>query len=130
MDSQYFDNNKFQMNEMELIFDDNDNVLDGIKQAMYEHNISKAEIVGFKGKIRNISLNYFQKSSMKSIQIIEDKEVIRASGEFKFDFVRNTNFGRIRIMYKDEGKTFEGILVKAKAVDGLKITLRYLNIKE
>ena len=130
MEATYFDKNKFKMKDLELIFDDNENVLEGIQKAMYEHTISKAEVIGFEGKIRNISINYFQKSSMKNIQIIESKEVVKAKGEFQLDFTRNTIFGRVRIMYKDMGKTFEGILVKAKAVDGLKITLRYLETVE
>jgi predicted DNA-binding protein with PD1-like motif len=127
MDSEFFNRDKVKIKDLVLVLDDGDNILDCIKQGMIENHVSKAEIIGFEGSIKNATVSYFQRSTMRNVELNDTKKVVKANGDFKMDFADNHRvFGRIRLIYLENDKTFEGILVRGHAAGELKITLQYM----
>lgn len=130
LNSEMFDPNKIKMKEMEVILDQNDDVLESLKQVMKENNINKINVTSFEGKVQSLSVNYFENSSLKNVKYFEQHDIVRGLGELKYDFIKDSVFGRIRIIYKHKDKTFDGILMSGKASDGFKIVFTYLEQKE
>jgi len=130
INSQMFDPNKIKMKEMELILDQNDDILECIKLTMKQNNISKANVITFEGNVLSLSVNYFENSSLKNVKYFEPHEIIRGLGELKYDFIKDSIFGRVRIIYKHKDKSFDGILMAGKASDGFKIVFTYLHQSE
>jgi hypothetical protein len=128
--SEYFDPNKSQMKEIDIILDENDDILDCIKLSMKENNIMMADIVLFEGEVINFSVNYFERGSLKNVKFFEPHTITKGIGQFKYDYIKDSIFGRVRIIYLHKEKTFDGILMSGKAKDGFKITLSYLEQKE
>lgn len=128
LDSQMFDKSKNKVKEITLSFDENDDIMPSVIQAMKENKINKATILSFKGKLKDATINYFQKSQIKSYSFIDPKEVIRGNGEFKLDPKDGQLFGRIRMNFNDNGKTAEGILIRGIACDGLTLILQYVDM--
>jgi len=124
LDSEYLTN--ANMKDLEIVLDEGDDILKCIKIAMKQNNISKADIIEMTGKIKEFTVNYFIRTNLKAVDIEEPKEIFKADGEFKYEFARDHMFGRIRLLYNDQGKTFEGRLQKGKAVQDLKLVLRYM----
>jgi hypothetical protein len=68
-----------------------------------------------------MTLNYIERGSLKSIKVEKPVEVTKGVGEFKIDYSHNNDiFGRVRIVYKDNGKNFDGILAKDLSINILK----------
>ena len=130
LNSEMFDPNKTKMREMEIILDQNDDLLDSIKITMKQNNITKANVTVFEGKVQSLSVNYFENSSLKNVKYFEPHEIVRGLGELKYDFIKDSIFGRVRIIYKHKDKTFDGILMAGKASDGFKIIFTYLEQQE
>lgn len=126
MDSEFFDNKKGKMKELEMVLEDGEDIMESIKTAMIQNNISKGEIVRFEGKIKDANITYFQKSVLKNVEFDDPKEVVRANGEIKIDYSDNNRlFGRIRLIYMDSGKSFEGMMQRAKASGDFIIAIKY-----
>jgi len=130
VNSEMYDPTKIKQKELELTLDENDDVLDCIKQAMRENNIHHANVVTFEGKVLNFSVNYFENSTLKNVKYFEPHEIVKGLGELKYDFIKDFIFGRVRIIYKHKDKNFDGILMSGKALSGFKIILTYLEQKE
>jgi len=125
MNSAYFNNNQVTFKEIELEFDENDDILKNVKIAMKENEISKAEIIEFKGFVKDTTINYVQGGTLKSTQHEGEREVLKGTGEFKLDYKDNSMFGRIRMQYIENGKHFDGILAKGVAGKELKLKMRF-----
>ncbi len=110
---------------LELVFDDGDDILKGLKETMSENGIKKMEIIEFVGKIKNFTVNYFLQNNLRTLEVQDEKEVVRAKGELLFEPTHNALFGRIRFVYRDKDKTFEGIMIKAEACQDLKLSFKY-----
>ena len=121
-----FLSNDIKMKELHLELEPNEKILDCIKEGFKKYNISKGEVINCEGFIKNFSLNYFQKSSLKNVKIINEKKIIMGIGEFKYNFIDDKIYGRLRIAYKDYNKVFDGILLNGKAGKSFKIIIRYL----
>ncbi len=130
MNSEMFDPNKSKMREMEIELDQNDDVLDCLKQVMKENNIHQANVIGFTGNVLSLGVNYFENSTLKNVKYFEPHEITRGLGELKYDFIKDSVFGRVRINYIHKGKTFDGILMNAKAIAGFKIVFSFLQQSE
>lgn len=128
--SEFFDPNKCKMKEIEIILDENDDILDCIKIAMKENNIRMADIILFEGDVINFSVNYFEKGSLKNVKFFEPHKITKGLGQFKYDYIKDAIFGRVRIIYLHKDKTFDGILMSGKAKNGFKITLSFMEQKE
>ncbi len=127
MESQLY-NVTAQPKELVIALNENDPILTSIKDAMKENNVYTAELVGMKGSIKNFRVNYFEKSSLKTISIFESCEVVKCSGEFKYDLGPDKLFGRGRINYRQKAKVFDGILASGFGCEGLEITLRFYEL--
>lgn len=130
LNSEMYDPNKTKMKEMELILDQNDDILECIKLTMKQNNIGKANVIVFEGKVQSLSVNYFENSSLKNVKYFEPHEIVRGLGELKYDFIKDSTFGRVRIIYKHKDKSFDGILMAGKASDGFRIVFTYLEQTE
>jgi hypothetical protein len=130
MSSEVFNSENSKMREMELTLEQNDDILDCIRLTMKENNIHKANVTAFEGPVLSLSVNYFENSSLKNVKYFEPHKITRGLGELKYDFIKDSIFGRVRINYIHKEKTFDGILMTGKASDGFKIVLTYLESKE
>lgn len=126
MESGFFDKNSVKFKDVEIEFDENDDILKCIKQIMIDNNTSKVEVQEFKGFVKDLTVNHIQGGTLKSTVYDTEKEVIKGQGEFKLDFAnKKTLFGRIRIVYLENGKHFDGIMAKALAGKNLILKLRF-----
>lgn len=130
MNSEMFDSNKLKMKEMEIELDQNDDILECLKQVMKENNVHQANVTIFQGNVLSLSVNYFENSTLKNVKYFEPHEITRGLGELKYDFIKDSVFGRVRINYIHKGKTFDGILMTAKASEGFKIAFTFLQQTE
>lgn len=130
LNSAIFSSSKNKMKEVEIILDPNDDVLASIKLVMKQQNITKATVSLFEGNLMSLSVNYFENGTLKNVKYFEPHEVIKGTGELRYDFVKNFIIGRIRILYKHKGKSFDGVLMSGKAKSGFKINLTYLEESE
>jgi hypothetical protein len=127
MESKFY-NGKAEPKELVITLEENDPILISIKDALKENNVFTAELITMKGSIKNFKVNYFEKSSLKTISIFDSCEVVKCSGEFKYDLGPDKLFGRARINYRHKDKVFDGILNSGFACDGLEITLRFYEL--
>jgi hypothetical protein len=127
MESKFY-KGKAEPKELVIVLDENDPILISIKDAMKANNVYTAEIVSMKGCIKNFKINYFEKSSLKTITVFEPCEVVKCSGEFKFDLGPDQLFGRARLNYRQKDKVFDGILMSGFGCSGLEVTLRFYEI--
>ncbi len=130
VNSEMFDPSKSKVKEIELTLDENDDVLDCIKQTMKDNGIHHCNVVAFEGKMNNLNVNCFENSTLRSNKYMEPKEIVKGNGEFKYDIIGDRLFGRVRIIYKHKDKNFDGILMAGKAAEGFKIVMTYLETIE
>ena len=59
-------NKKGMKKTIELFFDEDDNILEGVKSAMQEHNVSEVNVEEADGVLKELTVNYFERSSYQS----------------------------------------------------------------
>ncbi len=126
LDSKIINKEDIKIKEIDIVLDENDDILNCIKQVIKENNITEVDIINFEGEVINFSVNYFEKGSLKNVKYFEPHMITKGMGQFKYDYIKDSLFGRIRINYTHIGKNFDGILMSGKAKDGFKITLKYM----
>lgn len=119
---------KAEPKDLIIELEENEPILISIKKAMKVNNVYAAKVLSVKGSIKNFKVNYFEKSSLKTVYIFEPCEVVNCSGEFKYDLSQDQLFGRARIKYKQKGKVFDGILMSGFSCSGLEIILRFYEV--
>ena len=124
--SQIFQGKGSQKN-LVLELSENESIIESIKQGMAENKISRAEVKDMQGKIKEVTVNFMLGSKFKSKEMNEAK-VNGASGHYELK--TNSFFGNLHIVIEDSGKLNAFTLVKAKAVESLKIMLSFIEIKE
>lgn len=130
VNSEMFDPSKSKVREMELILDENDDLLDCIKQTMKTNGLHRCNVISLEGKMNNLNVNCFENSSLRSNKYLEPHEILKGNGEFKYDVIQDRIFGRVRIIYRHKEKSYDGIVMGGKAADGFKIVISYLETVE
>ena len=109
-----------------LILDEDDGVIECIKQGMQEHKLDLIKVESIEGSIKEAVINYFEGGHFKSA-VIKNKPLLKCSGNFKLNY--GELFGQMEIV-TDERPPIHGTLVRAKANQDLKITLSFIEIEE
>ncbi len=121
MDTHLF-NKKGVKRELALVFDDGDNILECIKQAMQGHGITEVNVEEAEGAIKEGAINYFERSSYRDAKL-NNNRLMRVSGNFKLSY--GDLFGKMNIFTYDK-PPLQGTFVKGKAAQGLVLKLSFI----
>lgn len=113
---------KLERKFLRLVFDSGDDVVAGIKKAMQDNEISECRVEDVSGSLAEGVINTFEGNSYKKIDI-KDKEVLRASGTFKFG--GGDLWGNLHV-FTSGRKPISGTVTKAKAADGFELKLSFM----
>ena len=105
-----------------LEFDEGDNVLAGIKQALIDNRIRETDVVDVSGFLGTFSINTFEGNKFKRIDL-SNQEILRASGHFKMG--GEDLWGSFNI-FTSGRKPFSGTVISAKASQGFTLKLSFL----
>ena len=117
-------NKKGVKKAIELIFDEDDNIIDGIKSAMQEHNVSEANVEEAEGLMKEVTVNYFERSSYQS-KTAKDAKIMRVSGNFKLSY--GELYGKMNVFTFDK-PPLQGTVVRAKARAGFSLKLSFIHL--
>ena len=109
-----------------LILDEDDGVIECIKQGMLEHKLELVKVESIEGSIKEAVINFFECGHFKSA-VIKNKVLLKVSGNFKLNY--GELFGQMKIV-TDERPPIHGTLVRAKANQDLKLTLSFIELEE
>ncbi|MFH1544770.1 MAG: hypothetical protein ABIE23_01585 [archaeon] len=115
---------KAELKYLNLAFDEGDEVIPLMKQALMEAGIDNAKIVGCSGIIRQGIMNYFQKSFYKSREL-NNTRVMNGSGRFVKE--GNDFRGDFHIAVLIGSQYWNGTLVKGIASDGFSIRIEFIS---
>ncbi|HZX20566.1 MAG TPA: hypothetical protein VFF13_06150 [archaeon] len=117
-------NKKGVKKNMVLELENGDGILESIKSAMIDNNVSEVKIEGAEGVCDEIFINYFERSQYKSSNL-KNARVILASGNYKLSY--GELYGTMKIV-TGEKPPMQGTVVRGKAKDGFKITLSFVEL--
>ena len=107
---------------VELFFDEDDSILEGVKKAMQEHNLAEVNVEEADGVIKGGAINFFERSSYGSKEL-SDSRVMRVSGNFKLSY--GELYGQMKIFTYDK-PPLQGTLVRGKARAGFSLKLSFI----
>ena len=110
---------------MKLILEEDENILECIKQGMTEHNVPEVKIIGMTGKIKTGIMSYLE-GSKYIVYNFDNTEVMLAGGHYKLSF--GDLFGSLRITTKENKVPVNGVFSKGNAVDGLEIQMEFTEL--
>ena len=111
------ENKTEKKSKLTLILDENDSVLDCIKEGMLKNNVKEAEVVKINGKIIEGRI-----LGQEGNVIVQDAELINAKGKLKFG--GDELWGKLNV-FTEGKKPISGELLNGKAQEGLKIELEF-----
>ncbi|HLC92242.1 MAG TPA: hypothetical protein VJH23_00890 [archaeon] len=117
-------NKKGMKKTIELFFDEDDNILEGVKSAMQEHNVSEVNVEEADGVLKELTVNYFERSSYQS-KVSRDSRVMRVSGNFKLSY--GELYGKMNVFTFDK-PPIQGTVVRAKAKAGFSLKLSFVEL--
>ena len=109
---------------IDLYFDEDDSVLEGIKGAMVEHKVSEVNVEEADGVLKEVTVNYFERSSYQS-KTAKDSRVMRVSGNFKLNF--GELYGKMNVFTFDK-PPIQGTVVRARARAGFSLKLFFIGL--
>ncbi|MEK6958894.1 MAG: DUF296 domain-containing protein [archaeon] len=113
---------KLERKTMRLVFSQGDDVLANIRQAMVDNKIKEARVEDVSGKLAQGVINTFEGNAYKRIDL-KDKEIIRASGTFKFG--GGDMWGALHV-FSEGRKPISGSVSKAIAAEGFELKLSFV----
>lgn len=113
---------------MTVEFDEGDDILSCISQAMEQHGISDGKIASCIGCVKTGRINFFEKGSY-AVKDLADNEVVASSG--KFVKTKDGYKGDLHILVDvGNGKRQNGTLMKGTAAAGMKLGVEYVHYEE
>ena len=109
---------------MTLQFEENDDILKGIEQAMHENHIHEVNVAEATGRIKNGLGNYVQGSSYLTKKF-DHTEIKIATGHFEF---KGSLFGVLKVIPMDLNEHVT--IGKAKAAAGMEMKLQYYEYED
>lgn len=119
--SSEFFKNKLVKKSLLIELEENEEILDSIKNAMKTHNIKEATVDLMEGAIKTGRMNTTVGSNYKVLSL-SDTTIMNARGHFKLNF--DELFGSLHVLAKI-GKPETGTLQKGLASSGLKIKMSF-----
>jgi len=113
---------KIPRKTLTLEFEDGDDIVQGIKQAMTKHHIVEVKVDDVNGRLKEGAVNCMEGPKYKKVEI-KDKGILRASGTFKFG--GGDLWGTLHV-FTDGRKPISGTLVSGKAADGFQLKLSFV----
>ena len=110
---------------MKLILEEDENIMQCVKQGMQDHNVPEVKIIGMVGKIKTGVMSYLEGSSYK-VYNFDNKEVMLAGGHYKLSF--GDLFGSLRITVKENKVPINGVFSKGNASEGLEIQMEFTEL--
>lgn len=107
---------------LNLVFDEGDDVLSGIRAAVRQHNIKEASAVNAEGQLRDATINYFNKARFVSNDI-KNGRIVSCSGRFMN--LKDGVIGDMHVGFMLGMQMWDGTLVKAIAQQGFELTLKF-----
>jgi hypothetical protein len=111
---------------LRIELDENDNIIDCIKQCLHEHKIDEATVVNVQGLVKQGVINYFQNGLFKSKEIrnqsfVKTHAVYREAGS---DF-----YGDFHITFEEGNHRRTATLVKGIASQGLILEVEFISLQ-
>ncbi|MBN2126894.1 MAG: hypothetical protein JW703_00710 [Candidatus Diapherotrites archaeon] len=110
---------------LKLIFEEGDEILTGIKNAMKENSLKEIKLEEIEGKIKKAKLQYMEAAKLKSREF-ENIEPIRISGTIKLSF--EELFGPVHISFNPKNP-ISATLLTGIAEQELIIKASYIELK-
>lgn len=107
---------------LNLVFDEGDDVIAGIKNAIRQHNIREASALNAEGQLKDATINYFNKSRFVSTDI-KNGRIVSCSGRFMN--LKDGVIGDMHVGFMLGMQMWDGTLVKAIAAQGFELTLKF-----
>lgn len=107
---------------LNLVFDEDDDVLAGIRAAIKQHNVKEASAINAEGQLKDATINYFNKSRFVSTEI-RNGRIVSCSGRFMN--LKDGVIGDMHVGFMLGMQMWDGTLVKAIAKQGFELTLKF-----
>lgn len=108
--------------DLVLAFEDGDDVIVGLKQAIQQHNIREATAVSAEGLLKEATIQYFNHNKFTSHDL-KSGRIVSCSGRFMN--LKDGVYGDLHVGFMLGMQMWDGTLVKAKAQNGFQLTLRF-----
>jgi predicted DNA-binding protein with PD1-like motif len=108
--------------DLSLEFEEGDDVLSGIRQAIQQHGIRECNAVKADGQLQHATIQYFNKSKFTSTELTNGR-IISCSGRFMN--LKEGIYGDLHVGFMLGMQMWDGTLTKAVAKKGFQITLRF-----
>lgn len=112
---------------LNLVFEEGDDVLSGVKTAIRQHNIKEASAINAEGQLKDATINYFNKSRFVSTEI-KNGRIVSCSGRFMN--LKDGVIGDMHVGFMLGMQMWDGTLVKAVAAKGFELTLKFYQLAE
>ena len=112
-----------------LVFEEEEDVMDGIEKAMLENLVFEGELLSIEGTFKECVVSVLQKSNVR-FKTLTLPKIKAISGKVRIKKEDKTLFGVIRIGIKEGNSITSAVLHKAKAKEGLKIKIKFYEIIE
>jgi len=113
---------KIPRRNLALVFDDGDDIVQGIKQGMQKSGVKEGKVEYVEGKIKEGTVNCMDGHSYKRIDF-KDKEIITASGTFKFG--GGDLWGNLHIFTAGR-KPISGTMLSGKAAKNFTLKISFV----
>lgn len=116
--------------ELILELSEGEDLFESIRQGMIQNGITSADVKAIEGKLASASINYMI-GSRYVFEEVENAKVERASGKYELKGKKQDQlYGNMHVVIKWADKPVTATLVKAKASEGTKVRLSFVEIKE
>ena len=107
---------------LNLVFDEGDDVIAGVRVAIRQHNIREASAIKADGQLKDATIQYFNKNKFVSTDI-QNGRIVSCSGRF-MNLKDGVN-GDLHVGFMLGMQMWDGTLVKAIAKQGFELTLKF-----
>jgi predicted DNA-binding protein with PD1-like motif len=108
--------------DLVLAFEEGDDVISGLKQAIQQHGIREATAINADGLLKEATIQYFNHSRFTTTELKKGR-IVSCSGRFMN--LKDGVYGDLHVGFMLGMQMWDGTLVKAVAKNGFQLTLRF-----
>lgn len=108
--------------QLRLAFEEGDDVIAGLRQAIQQNNIREATAVNADGELKEATIQYFNHSKFTSTEL-KNGRIVSCSGRFMN--LKDGVYGDLHVGFMQGMQMWDGTLVRAIAKNGFELTLRF-----
>ncbi len=113
---------KYLEKELNLVYEEGDDVISGLKRAVKEHNIREASALKAEGLLKEATITYFNHNRFVTTDL-KNGRIISCSGRFMN--LKDGVYGDLHVGFMLGMQLWDGTLVRALAKDGFSLTLQF-----